>query len=68
MTWFVTGALRAEAYWAFDRTLDQTTCLHEFFVAPAYEALFLDFMHTFEKMGYVSNLRKLSNRIELGHL
>ena len=62
MMWFVTGALRNEAGWAFDRTLDAKRNLIEFLVAPNYEEEFVKFMRYFEKLGYVQNLQKLPNR------
>ena len=61
-TWQVTAILRSYEHVAFDRTLDTETGLIEFFVAPAYETVFLEVMHHFEQKGLVSNLVKLPNR------
>ena len=61
-TWQVTAILRSYEHVAFDRTLDTATGLIEFFVAPAYEAVFLEVMHYFIEKGLVSNLVKLPNR------
>lgn len=65
MTWFVTGALRNEPGWAFDRTLDAKANLFEFLVAPNFEDEFVSFMNYFEKRGYVSDLAKLENPYKL---
>ncbi len=65
MMWLVTGALRNEPGWAFDRTLDAKKNLLEFLVAPNFEVEFLKFMHYFEQKGYVSGLTKLPNRYAL---
>ena len=65
MMWLVTGALRNEAGWAFDRTLDAKTNLIEFLVAPNYEEEFLAFMKYFEQKGYVEGLAKKPNRYML---
>ena len=62
MTWFVTGALRNESHWAFDRTLNAKENLFEFLVAPNYENEFLDFMSYFQAKGWVHALKKLPNR------
>ncbi len=61
MIWFVTGALRNEPGWAFDRTLDTKESLLEFLVAPNFEDEFVRFMQHFAAQGYVHNLRKLPN-------
>jgi len=63
-TWQVTAILRSYEHVAFDRTLDPETGLIEFFVAPAYESVFLCVMHHFVDKGLVSNLVKLPNRFE----
>ena len=65
MMWFVTGALRNEPGWAFDRTLDAKANLIEFLVAPNYEDEFVAFMKCFTQKGYVSGLAKLPNRYKV---
>ncbi len=61
MTWLVTGALRNEPGWAFDRTLDAKAGLMEFLVAPNYEDEFVSFMNYFAAKGYVQDLAKKQN-------
>ena len=65
MTWLVTGALRNESGWAFDRTLEPKSGLVEFLVAPNYEPEFLHLMEYFSQQGYVKGLVKLPNRYAL---
>lgn len=62
MMWFVTGVLRAEDHWAFDRTVEGTSTTLEFFVAPDYEQEFLARMAYFQKEGLILCLEKLPNR------
>ena len=47
----------------FDRTLDASTGLFEFFVPELQEPFFLKLMHYFEKKGVVRNLKKMRNRL-----
>lgn len=64
MIWFVTGALRNEDGLAFDRALDASHDLFEFFVPQDQETAFVNFMHYFVEHGFVRNLQKLPNRLE----
>ena len=62
--WLVTGILRNEPHWVFDRTLDAEQNVLEFFVAPAYEDKFIDIMDLFTKKGFVSSCEKKPNRLK----
>jgi hypothetical protein len=64
LCWFVTAALRSYEHTAFDRTIDTSTSLFEFFVAPSSENNFLQVMAYFEAEGLVSDLKKLPNRLQ----
>ena len=64
-TWFVTGTLRNEDHWVFDRTLDVENDLMEFFVARDFEEKFLDLAGYLLEEGYISNLEKLENRAKI---
>ncbi len=61
--WFVTGILKNEENWVFDRTLDKNNDILEFFVIPDFEEEFLYFMELFQKGGIVITLEKLPNRL-----
>jgi len=61
--WFFVAIMRSMEHMSFDRTLDITTSLFEFFVPIAMEDQFLSLMNHFEKTGIVSNLKKTSNRL-----
>jgi hypothetical protein len=50
----------------FDRTLDASTGLFEFFVPESQEPFFLKLMHYFEKERVVKDIKRLPNRIEAG--
>lgn len=63
--WLVTGTLRNENHWCFDRALDEKNNLMEFFVAPDFEENFLALMETFKKKGYILKLEKLPNRCKI---
>lgn len=63
-SYYFVAIIKAFDNMVFDRTIDVEHSLFEFFVAPAYEQLFLDVMATFEAQGLVKNLRKLPNRLE----
>ena len=64
LCWFVTATLRSYEHLAFDRTLDQATSLFEFFVPSSTEKYFLEIMSYYQEEGLVTNLVKLSNRLE----
>ncbi len=61
--WFITGCLRNEGNWVFDRALEGTSNILEFFVAPAYEKEFCSFMHFFQKNGDILSYSKLPHRL-----
>ena len=63
LCWFVTAALRSYEHISFDRTIDTTTSLFEFFVAPSTETYFLEIMSYFQEQGLVTNLAKMPNRL-----
>ena len=48
---------------AFDRTLDKSTSLFEFFVPEGQEHSFIIVMQYLIERGIVINLRKLDNRL-----
>ncbi len=58
--------LKSFDHLCFDRTLDASTGLFEFFVPESQELLFLKLMHYFEGHRVVKNMKKLPNRIEAG--
>lgn len=62
-TWFFVATLRSNEHLCFDRTLDTTTTLFEFFVPPANEAHFLRFIERHSVEGRVINLSRLPNRL-----
>ena len=62
--WFFAATLRSCDHMAFDRTLDTARSLFEFFVPPAYEQEFLDFMRFFIDKSLVTNLKKIPNRLQ----
>lgn len=64
LCWYVTAALRSYDHISFDRTLDPTTSLFEFFVPSSTEPYFLAVMTYFESNGLVYNFKKLPNRLE----
>lgn len=64
-TWFVTGSLRSENGWVFDRALDPANNIFEFFVSPDFENQFLSLMEYFKKEGIVFDLIKLENRLQV---
>jgi len=65
--WFVHGALRNEDNLVFDRTLDSSNDILEFFVTKEMEAQFLDIMTHFQNMGYIISFEKLPNRLGLAN-
>ena len=62
-TWFVVAVLKSFEHVAFDRTLDTTTGLFEFFVPQSTEPYFLMVMDYLHKQGLIENLQKLPNRL-----
>lgn len=62
-TWFFVATLRAHEHLAFDRTLDKSSGLFEFFV-PADRALFFEqLMNYYQSIGIVHNVQELPNRL-----
>lgn len=55
--------LRSYEHLVFDRTIDKLQGTFEFFVSADLEPVFIEFMHEMMKRGLVSNLQKLSNRL-----
>lgn len=62
-TWFFTSVLRSYEHLAFDRTLEKTDGIFEFFVPQGMEPYFVEFMEDMHKMGMVSDIKKLDNRL-----
>lgn len=60
---FLVGLLKYYDHLCFDRTLDATQGIFEFFVPQAQEAQFLRVMAFMEKKGLVHNVVKSANRI-----
>lgn len=61
--WFVLATLKSFEHLAFDRTIDVTNSVVEFFVPSSGEQCFLEVMHYFEQEGWVKNVQKLENRL-----
>lgn len=59
----VVSILKSFDHLCFDRTLDASSGLFEFFVPESQEPLFLKLMAHFEKEGSISGLQKLPNRL-----
>ena len=67
MTWFFVATFRALESIAFDRTLDKTTGLFEFFVPQDQEQRFISVMNSYQASGLITNLTKLPNRLSDPH-
>lgn len=61
--WFVVGILKSFEHMMFDRTVNVENSIFEFFVSPAAEQYFLQVMTYLEQEGYISDLKKLPNRL-----
>ncbi|MCX5922684.1 MAG: hypothetical protein NTX86_05160 [Candidatus Dependentiae bacterium] len=61
--WLLTATLRSFEHIAFDRTIDKSQSIFEFFVPQGMEGQFLELMAYYEKTGLVSNLTKMPNRL-----
>ncbi len=61
--WFLVGVLRSFEHMVFDRTLDKSQSLFEFFVPAGQEQSFLELMQFFSEHGVIRDLRKLNNRL-----
>jgi hypothetical protein len=62
-TWHVTATLRSFEHLAFDRTLDSSRGLFEFFVPQTQELIFVEVMQYFQQQGIVTEVQKLPNRL-----
>ena len=62
--WIVTGLLRNEDHWCFDRTLEGAPNTLEMFVAPDYEPIFLKLIDNLVSEGYITSYEKLPNRLK----
>jgi hypothetical protein len=60
---YMVAALRSFEHLAFDRTLDATTSLFEFFVPTSTEEYFLTLMNHLESEGLIYDFKKLPNRL-----
>ena len=63
LCWYVVAILKSYEHLAFDRTLDISTNLFEFYVPPAREQEFVDLMTYFQDQQLIKGLKKLSNRL-----
>lgn len=61
--WFLVGILRSFEHMVFDRTLDKSQSLFEFFVPAGQERYFLELMRFLSDHGIIYDLRKLNNRL-----
>ena len=61
---YVVAALRSYEHLAFDRTLDPSTSLFEFFVPTSTESYFLTHMNYLQSEGLIYDLKKVPNRLE----
>lgn len=61
--WFVLATLKSFEHLVFDRTIDTSQSIVEFFVSPAGDQYFLEVMHYFATQGMISQLQKLPNRL-----
>ncbi len=63
--WFLTAVLRSAEGYVFERTLEGTSDVMEFFVSPSYVAEFEKLFVFFQKRGVVVWFQQFENRIEL---
>jgi hypothetical protein len=66
-SWFLVATLKSVEHIAFDRTLEKTNGLFEFFVAPGFVSQFEQLMAYYDTNGIVTSWHKLPNRIEQLH-
>ena len=64
-TWFVMGCLRNEDNLVFFRTIDKDSSTFECFVSKECEERFLDIMKHLCSKGYVFDLQKKENRLQV---
>ena len=65
-TWFFVAILRSYEHLCFDRTLDKSKSIFEFYVPEKLEPQFLKLMNWFAENNIIKNLEKFPNRLELG--
>jgi hypothetical protein len=61
--WFLVASLRSFEHVTFDRTLDKTHSLFEFFVPQDQDHIFREIMRFFIEQGMVTHMQQLSNRL-----
>jgi len=61
--WMLSSALRGTEHIAFDRTIDVTQSLFEFFVPVSMESIFLELMDYLRCEGVLLSLEKKENRL-----
>lgn len=61
--WFLVGVLRSFEHMAFDRTLDKSQSLFEFFVPLGQQEHFLELMQYFIEQGIVTSFQLKTNRL-----
>jgi hypothetical protein len=61
--WFFTATLRSFEHLCFDRTLDKTESLFEFFVPEAQVDQFLGLMDWYQTQKIILSFQECSNRI-----
>jgi hypothetical protein len=62
-TWFFVATVRSYDHMMFDRTIDTTKGLFEFFVPLDYESQFLQVMDYYIRNNIVHDLKKMENRL-----
>lgn len=67
-TWFIGGVFRNQDYVTFDRTLDGTNDIIEYFVPASQEENFLHLMNYMVRAGYVFKFEKMPNRLQYSEL
>ncbi len=65
MMWFVVGYFRSEENFVFERALDGSGTVLEFFVPPGNEQLFCKILAGLQQQGSVISYEQLENRYEL---
>ncbi len=62
-TWFFVATLRSNEHLCFDRTLDASQGLFEFYVPQARESYFVALMEWYQNKGIISGFVKKENRL-----
>ena len=63
-TWFIGGFFKSEDYVAFERTINGSSDVIEFFVPEDQEEFFLELMSCLQRNGYVDRFEKMPNRLQ----